>query len=411
MRTLIIDPKLAGISGDMILAALIDLTGRASEIPHLANIIEEELDHCEKFEVDVIDVKKEGIRAKSIKIKLIEKKKEVEAIKIKEYARKIGEKIGLSARSMSFALKVLDDLISAEAKVHGVDEASTHLHELASADTFLDVIGAACILEREKILNENVEIYATPPALGGGLVKTSHGLLPCPAPATIEILAKHKFRYSQTPIEVELTTPTGAAILVNLTSKLVDFYPPMKIERVGYGAGSKDLKGIPNILRVIEGQAFNLAQDKIVVLETTVDDATGEILGYLIERLIQKGALDVAIIPGVGKKNRPINVIKVLSRWEDHQSLIEVLMSETGTLGVRVQEIPRAVALREIRKITVKIRGRQHQINVKVSKTADGKILNIKPEYEDLKLIASELNIPLRQVESEVKRQLCKLMM
>jgi len=408
LKALVIDPKLAGISGDMLLAALIDLTNRASEVLQLATLIEEELDYCKKLEIEIADTRKAGIRAKKIKVKLIEDKEGRKALKVKEDAIRIGKKIGLSANSMAFILRVLDDLIEAEARVHGVPINLAHFHELASADTLLDVIGVALILGKEGILGEKVEIYTTPPAIGGGFIESNHGILPCPPPATLEILRKHKYQYSQTPIEAELTTPTGIALLVNLTNNIVDFYPPMRVERVGYGAGSRDLGKIPNILRVVEGRKFKFAKDKVVVLETIIDDTTGEVLGHLIEKLMENGALDVTIIPGIGKKNRPVNVVKVISSLENYSNLVDILMKETGTLGVRVLETPRAIALRKIEKVKVEIKGRKYEVRIKVSKSADGEIINIKPEYEDVKAIASEAGIPLRKVLNYVEKQISK---
>ena len=406
IKTVVIDPRIAGISGDMFVASLLDLGGSIDKVHTLADVIEETLDYCEKFKVKVSDVKKRGIRAKDVYLIIKEHVHEISALKVREYALKVGDKIGLSKKGLSFIEGVFDELISAESKVHNISPNSVHFHEIASADTVFDVVASAMLLEDLGYLSDNAEIYTTPPALGSGFVEIMHGVVAIPAPATLEILRKHSFKISSSPVEAELTTPTGAALLVSLTDTVVDFYPPMKIRKIGYGSGKKDFKKIPNVLRVVEGETFKATSDKIVVIETNLDDVTGEVIGYLVQKLIKSGALDVSVIPALGKKNRPVNIVKVLADPVNYSDLVQILIDETGTLGVRVFETPRIIAERVKKPVKVKVMNKEYEVRVKTSRTRNGKLINIKPEYDDLKEIAEHTGLPLRKVVEIVNKQI-----
>jgi len=406
MRVLIIDPRIAGISGDMLLAALIDLYDNQEKIKKLTNIIEEKLPYCKKINVEIIEQTKKSIKAKKIVTKIEEEINGINSSKIREYFIEVCKEMKLSPETMKFTLETIDELIEAERKIHG-EKDHIHLHELASADTFLDIIGTALILEEIGFFKGNIKIYTTPPALGGGYIKMKHGLIAAPAPATLEILAKHKFKCSSTPINEELTTPTGAALLVTLTNNVVDFYPPIKINKIGYGAGSKDFEKIPNVLRIVEGVESNtITRDEIIVLETNLDDITGEIAGYMINKLIEEGALDVTITPSIGKKNRPVYIVRTLTKIEDYHKIAKTLIKETGTLGVRILKTPRIIVKRKIEKVKINLGGREFNIRVKIAYLEEGEILNVKPEYEDLRKIAEELKIPIRRIIREVNAQL-----
>jgi len=406
MKTVVVDPRVSGISGDMFLAALLDLGAKPDKLYELANVIGDVIKEYKGLRVEILDVRRSGIRAKKVNVIIKEGVHEMLVSNVRKYFMKICDDIGLSAEARSYALKVLNELIEAECKVHGVSEEVAHFHELASADTYFDIIGAAILLDDLKILGSDFEIYTTPPALGGGTIRIEHGVVPVPAPATLEIIRKHKYSFSHTPVKMELTTPTGIALLVNLTESVVDFYPPIKVENVGYGAGTKDIKGVPNVLRIVMGYSQKVICDKIMVLETNIDDATGEVLGYLINKLIKEGALDVSIIPAIGKKSRPMHIVKVLSSLRDYPKLVDLLMDESGTLGVRLLEVPRIVAERERKPIKVTVKGKEFYVRVKTSRTAYGKIINVKPEYDDLKRIAEELEMPLRKVMRIVEEEL-----
>jgi uncharacterized protein (DUF111 family) len=203
---------------------------------------------------------------------------------------------------------------------------------------------------------------------------------------------------------MELTTPTGAALLANL-ARVVTLFPAMTPLRTGYGAGAGDHGSSCRILRVVEGEIDDLTEERIVLLETNLDDVDGETIGYTRERLFSAGAVDVFITPAQGKKNRPVNVLSVITTREDYLPLVRLLMDETGTLGVRIREEPRLVADRVNEKIRVLVRNQPFTVRIKISRSL-GKVIAVKPEYEDLKQIARELGIPLRHVAREVYQQL-----
>jgi hypothetical protein len=204
---------------------------------------------------------------------------------------------------------------------------------------------------------------------------------------------------------MEMTTPTGAAIFANITHRIVEAYPPMTPLRVGYGTGSRSVQGRPSVLRVAEGWNYDAIQDRIIMLETNLDDVPGETIGHTVERLREAGAVDVFVTTASGKKNRPVQILHIITNHQDYPGLLEILMDETGTLGVRILDIPRLVAHRTRQVIRVTVRGEAFDVSVKTS-TVNGKVLAKKPEYDDLKKIAQHLGLPLHRVREEVLTQL-----
>jgi uncharacterized protein (TIGR00299 family) protein len=404
VKALVLDPRLAGISGDMLLGALVDLTDEVDCLYEVASTIEERVEYCKGLELKVYDVERRGIRAKRVELVVKESVEGVTPEAFKHNLDRVLESLDLSEDAKRLARKVVDEICDAEAKVHG---ATHELFDVASVDTIFDVVGTAALLEKSGLLDS--EIYTTPPALGYGVVKTAHGLLSIPAPMTLEMLRRHGFAYSNLAVEHELTTPTGAALLVNLAKRVVNYYPPMKVEGIGYGAGSRNLELVPNVLRAVLGEVSSpVAAERVVVLETTVDDVTGEVLGHAVERLLELGALDVVILTGVGKKNRPVHVVRVLSKLELCTELTEALIEELGTLGVRILEASRFTVERVGKRLEVEVCGKKFEVTVKESKTLNGRALRVKPEYEDLKRISRELGVPLRRVVEIVQREIEK---
>ncbi len=397
MKILVLDPKIAGISGDMLLSALIDLTDSIDAVLDVENAINR-LENCHSFRVEVVE-RDMGIRAKGLQLELIEKRLSNPS-DFRRAVESVLKILDLSEKASRFVYNVVDDLVWAEAKLHGGE---FHLHEIASLDTIFDVVGTAAILDRNDYFD--AEIYTTPPVLGGGYIEMDHGKIASPAPATLEILAAHGFRYSNLSVNAELTTPTGAALLVNLTGNIVDVYPPMKLNRVGYGAGTKRIDGIVNVLRVAEGEDFRAVNDRIVILETNVDDVSGEVVGHAVRRLFDEGAVDVYVTQVIGKKNRPANIISVISDYKNCHRMAEVLMRETGTIGVRIYELPRLVAERRKERVELELFGRKFEVTVKTSKVGE-RVINVKPEYEDLRKIAESLDLPLREILREVEKNL-----
>ncbi len=397
MKILVLDPKIAGISGDMLLSALIDLTDSIDAVLDVENAINR-LENCHSFRVEVVE-RDMGVLAKGLEIDIKERRLP-SPVDLRKAVKSVVERVSLSDRASRFVYRVIDDLMGAEAKLHGGE---FHLHEIASLDTIFDVVGAAAILDRNDYFD--AEIYTTPPVLGGGYIEMDHGKIASPAPATLEILAAHGFRYSNLSVNAELTTPTGAALLVNLTGNIVDVYPPMRLNRVGYGAGTKRVDGIVNVLRVAEGEDFRAVNDRIVILETNVDDVSGEVVGHAVRRLFDEGAVDVYVTQVIGKKNRPANIISVISDYKNCHRMAEVLMRETGTIGVRIYELPRLVAERRKERVELELFGRKFEVTVKTSKVGE-RVINVKPEYEDLRKIAESLDLPLREILREVEKNL-----
>ncbi len=396
MKALVIDPKIAGIAGDMLLASLIDLTDAADLLDPLADAITG-LDHCRHFSFAAEEVDAGGITAVRLDIR-IEEERSGDGDGLRQSLLEVADAVGLPERARSRGLAVLDSLVAAEAKLH---RTGFHHHEIASVDTIFDILGPLLILEDRGFLDG--VIYATPPALGGGTVRMGHAEIAGPAPATLEILCRHRLPYTSLPVETELTTPTGAAILAAIAEKVVDPYPAMTPVRVGYGAGTRASPGRPGVLRVVEGETVPAPRRRVVMLETNLDDISGETIGYTIERMMDEGAIDVFVTQAIGKKNRPVSVFSVMVEKSDVDRMIAALMDETGTLGVRICEVPKVVAHRSKERIPVTIDGRTFSVQVKTS-TLDGRVVARKPEYDDLAAIARELRVSLRAVDEAVRR-------
>jgi hypothetical protein len=207
------------------------------------------------------------------------------------------------------------------------------------------------------------------------------------------------------PIESELATPTGTSLLVNLAHEVIRFYPLMKPAAIGYGAGTKDFAEMPNVLRITSGEPldYQLLRDEIFVLETNLDDVTGETVGHTVDKLFQGGARDVCVIPMFTKKNRPGQILKIIADRTDVERLSRVLIEETGTLGVRIYPCQRHILNRESIPVDILIDDMKEIVNVKVAKDSRGEILHIKPEYDDIKKLADKTNKPLKEITELVK--------
>lgn len=396
MKLILLDPRTGGIAGDMLCAALVDLTGSAAPLHALAEVIAT-LPRCSVFEISLERVEK-PCNAAYISITLEEETGGPEPDITREMEEVIN-KIGLSKPAAAMAHAILNDLISVKNQIH---PSASSCHTLASVDTLFDILGPLALLEGAGLFG--CPVYTTPPALGGGMIRTMGGEVGGPAPAALEICARHRIPVSESPLTMELTTPTGAALLAHLAGAVTRF-PAMTPVRIGYGAGSKKNGSSSNILRVIEGETNDLTEERIVILETNLDDADGEVIGYAREKLFAAGAVDVFITPAFGKKNRPVHILSVITSRENYPSLIRILMDETGTIGVRVREEPRLVADRKNEVISVIVAGQSCPVRIKTSQS-EGRIIAVKPEYEDLKQIALRFDLPLRYIVREVYRQL-----
>jgi uncharacterized protein (TIGR00299 family) protein len=278
----------------------------------------------------------------------------------------------------------------AEAKVHGLGIEKVHFHEVGALDAIVDVVGACIgfsLLGIEKFAASHLN-------LGGGRAETAHGTLPIPAPATLELLREAPV-YSSGEVG-ELVTPTGAAILSTLCSHF-GALPPMKLWRVGHGAGSREIMGQPNVLRLLLGEATTLSiEPPVRVIEATVDDMSPQIYDYFAEQAMSAGALDVFSVPAQMKKNRPGQLIQVVARPEDTSRLCELVFAQTTTIGVRIYEAQRQTLERE----WVSVETRWGPVRMKLARR-NGQLLNAAPEYEDCEKIARERGVPLKEILAE----------
>ncbi|MCP8323413.1 MAG: nickel pincer cofactor biosynthesis protein LarC, partial [Candidatus Methylarchaceae archaeon HK02M2] len=348
------------------------------------------------LDVEVKEVKRRGFKAKRVEVRAMENYEHRKGIEVKEALIKCAES-HLNVRAKKFAVSVMDTLIEAESKVHGEYNEDVHLHELGSVDTVVDIIGTAFCLERLNLL-DNVKIYSTPVALGGGTFRSSEGIIASPSPAVLEILKSKRFLIVGGPIASELCTPTGASILVNIAEP-ANYYPLFKPSLTGYGAGSEDFAEIPNILRISLGEMIprNLF-DEVFTIETNLDDISGEVIGHAMDKLMEKGAKSVSLIPIYTKGNRPGQIIQVITDSEHVENLSRVLMEETGTLGVRIIPYMRHILSRDFSEVKFKINDIERSIRVKIARDEKGKIIRIKAEYEDARRIANEVGLPLWKV-------------
>ncbi|MXV63804.1 nickel pincer cofactor biosynthesis protein LarC [Natronorubrum sp. JWXQ-INN-674] len=310
--------------------------------------------------------------------------------------RDIVEGMALEPAVERDALAIFELLGEAEASVHGEALEDIHFHEVGADDAIADVVGAVVLCHDL----EPDEIVTTPLATGGGSVSMSHGEYPVPTPAVVEIAQRADWSLRGGPVDAELLTPTGAAILGHLADG-VESLPSVDLEASGYGAGGYDLDPHPNVLRVLvgEGGRGGLVKDDIAVLETNLDDATPEVLGGLQETLANAGARDVSILPATMKKSRPGHLVKVICKPADRERVARALAEETGTLGVRdAGATHRWIASRMFETVDLEVDGETYAVTVKVASDADGEVYDVSAEYDDAAAVAAETGSAVRDV-------------
>ena len=315
--------------------------------------------------------------------------------------RKIISSSSISDKAKNTAISIFEALGAAEAKIHNVPMESIHFHEVGAVDAIVDIVCAAVGAEALGV----DEIICSSLNVGGGTVNCAHGTFPVPAPATVELL-KDAPVYSS-GIQMELVTPTGAAIVKTLAKRFGAF-PELKIEKSAYGAGSRDFHGRPNVLRIVIGEAAPKLASKthsetVSVLEANLDDLNPQVFGYVMDRLLEEGALDVFGMPVQMKKNRPGILLTVLCKSEDADKLAQLIFSETTTLGVRRREERRQTLARRWEKV----RTEWGYVRIKIA-SMNGTITNYAPEYEDCRRIAAEHRVPLKTVMQEASRAYLK---
>jgi pyridinium-3,5-bisthiocarboxylic acid mononucleotide nickel chelatase len=404
----IIDAQIAGLSGDMLLSALIDLGADKKKVIDSIYSCENFIPGSKIKDVRFEKVNSNGFTATRFYFEYKDEILERKGMEIIKNISQYTDYLDLKPRSKSFIMESIKTLIDAEAKIHGQPLDQVYLHEASSIDTFVDLIGCAIALEDLKIFDST--ILSTYISIGNGLTTFSHGTIPNPTNAILEIFRGKSFVLTGND-QGELTTPTGAAMLVNLSSECIRYYPPFIPERIGLGAGHRKLKDRPNVLRIVTGKdpvIPYLNNEKMFLIETNIDDVDGEIIGNLIEVLMKEGARDVTIIPGITKKNRPVNIIRILSDIVKTDILIDKLFKETGTSGIRINEINRITLERNIIIIEVAINYSKYDIRVKITRDSSNNIINIKPEFNDLKKIAEIEESSLKAIQELVMFQIFK---
>jgi pyridinium-3,5-bisthiocarboxylic acid mononucleotide nickel chelatase len=311
--------------------------------------------------------------------------------------RGIIAKAAISATAKETAIAIFEALGTAEAKIHDLPIEEVHFHEVGAVDAMVDIVCAAVGSEALGV----EEIICSPLNVGGGTVKCAHGTLPVPAPATVELLRDAPVYSSG--VQAELVTPTGAAIVKTLASRFAAF-PGMTIDKSGYGAGSRDFSGHPNVVRLTIGESTSLLgakpREMVTVLEANIDDLNPQVFGYVMDRLLEEGALDVFGMPVQMKKNRPGTLLTTLCRPEDADRLTHLIFTETTTLGVRRREEVRQTLARRWENV----RTPWGDVRIKIA-SMNGTVTNYAPEYEDCRRIAAEHHVPLKTVIQEAARQ------
>jgi len=375
----------SGISGDMFIGVLLDA---GFDAKHL-------LDELKKLELGFFKLKRTratrgGVTGTRFEVEVTgdhphRHLKDIEAII---------EPSSISATAKENALKIFRKLAEAEGKIHGKPATEIHFHEVGAMDAIIDIVGACVGIESLEIS----ELVCSPLNVGGGHVQSAHGSLPVPAPATAELLQGIPIYSSG--VEGELVTPTGAAIVSTL-AKSFGPLPPFKIERIGYGAGSKEFPEHPNVARLflgerqepVKAQPGQPGDELVSLIEANVDDMNPQLFGYFIDQALAAGALDVTCSHLQMKKNRPGLQLTILTTPEKADALAQLVFEQTTTIGVRIYEARRKVLERE----HVEVETPYGKVHVKVAKR-EGKILNVAPEFDDCLRLAAEKNVPLKEI-------------
>ena len=402
---IVIDPQIAGISGDMLLSSLVDLGVDKNQIIEGIKKIEKFLPDSKINKIDFQKIQKNGIESTELILEIDEKVSERKGVEIKNAIINSVNELQVSDKAKLFAESCINSLILSESKIHGISEDSVHFHEASSIDTLIDIVGVTLACEKLKFFDE--KIVCLPISVGSGTVSFSHGTMSNPASAVLQIFKNSNLTIKGNNANEELTTPTGASILVNLTDDSVEHYPSMNISSIGYGAGQKNFKSFSNILKIVQGRQVKTEMDSVKILETNVDDVSGEILGYLIEKIMKVGAKDISIYPGITKKGRPTNLISVICDDEKIETITDILVLETGTLGIRISDSNRLIVSRTNHSFSLTFEGKSFEINYKKS-TYKEKI-HFKIEFDDLKNISETLDKPIRDVELFLRKEIEKI--
>src|SRR5215207_1553254 len=389
MKTLYFD-CFAGASGDMILGAMV----AAGVDP---NFLREQLAllRVDGFSIDFETVNRSGLSATYARVETAHEHKHRHLSDIKQ----IIDASGLSKPVKERAVQIFTRLAEAEARVHNEPIDHVHFHEVGALDAIVDVVGAAICFDALQI----DRFVCSPLHVGSGMVKMAHGQFPIPPPAVAELLKGVPF-YA-TELKGELLTPTGAAIITTVCSEYGPI-PEMKTDATGYGAGTREYPDFPNVLRVLLGETevHGANDERLWMLETNLDDASPQIIGHVMDRVLDLGALDCFFTPVQMKKNRPGVLLSVLCRPDQKEAVMKLLFMETTTLGVRSYEVAR----RALQRSVVRVETQYGPIDVKVAHL-DGRVVNEMPEFEQCREAAAKANVPLKVVEDAARVALAKM--
>jgi len=388
MKTLYFD-CFAGASGDMILGAMV----AAGVDP---NYLREQLSRLSVsgFTINFETVNRSGLSATYARVDTAPEHKHRHLSDIKQ----IIETSALSAAVKQRAVQIFTRLAEAEARVHNEPIDHIHFHEVGAVDAIVDVVGAAICFDTLRI----DRFISSPLHVGSGMVKMAHGQFPVPPPAVTELLKGVPF-YA-TNIKGELLTPTGAAIITTVCSEYGPI-PRMTTESNGYGAGTREYQDFPNVLRVLIGETedTDATDERLWMIETNLDDASPQIVGHVMDRVLESGALDCFFTPVQMKKNRPGVLLSVLCDAAEKEGVMKLLFTETTTLGVRSYEVTR----RALERSVVRVETPYGPIDVKVA-YLDGRVVNEMPEFEQCRRAAAHANVPLKVVEEAARKELWK---
>ena len=387
MKTLYFD-CFAGASGDMILGAMVAAGVNPDFLRQQLSLLP-----VSGFSVNFERVNRSGLSATYARVETASEDKHRHLADIKQ----IIDRSGLSERVKQRAVQIFTRLAEAEARVHNEPVDHVHFHEVGALDAILDVIGAAICFDYLKI----DRFMCSPLHVGSGMVKMAHGCFPIPPPAVAELLKGVPFYAGD--VKGELLTPTGAAIITTVCSDYGPI-PQMTTESTGYGAGTREYPDFPNVLRVFVGETSLATDERLWMIETNLDDASPQIIGHVMDRVLESGALDCFFTPVQMKKNRPGVLLSVLCGPDEKEGLMKLLFMETTTLGVRSYEVGR----RALERSAVRVETQYGSIDVKVAHL-DGRVVNEMPEFEQCREAATKANVPLKTVEEAARLALAKI--
>jgi len=407
MSMLIIDPRISGAAGDLLIAALLDMNSSNFRLEFCSRLKELLIRIDPQFDISHAVIKEKGISGTQLRTRSSTHFQPKELV---DHIISLGNSLKLSESAMNLALKAMNFIIEAEIKVHNKDSINDiHLHELASTDTLFDILGFFYLYDK---LDFNAyKVITLPIAIGGGKIEISHGTVSVPSPATLEIIKKANLTVVGGPIERELLTPTGAALLAALNAQSYKNIPLITVKNYGRSFGTRNYESeIIPFLQILEGtEVQEFLQEDIIILETNVDDIDGETLGYLFEILSEEElVLDLSMINTITKKNRPGILIRALVKPTNVHQVSNILIRHLGTLGVRILPSTRHIIPRRIETHQITLNGTKESIQVKRAFIKD-ELISEKIEFEDIKRLAKKKKKTLReirqQIHSDIKRE------